>query len=338
MKHIYSFFFFLIVTITASAQLQVPSELQDYYGTSAISTDNPGQLESFLKTLTTEKHTNQLFYGQRHDFLYDADANLSNDSEVVLMYSGETRDEREYMSGNNSYSPQTFNTEHIWPQSLLFGGIFEVARADMHHLRACDDQVNSDRSNNPYAKASAGNTSGTYENLTDSWFPGDEWKGDVARMALYVNLRYDEPFVDIGTLELFLEWNVEDPVSDFELQRNTVITNAQGNRNPFIDNPFLATAIWGGDDAENRWSTLSVEGPSENNIRLFPNPANGNSVTILSNKELAVEVFDILGKKVSAQTISSNQRKLNISTLKSGIYLVRLKSNESTETRKLIVR
>jgi hypothetical protein len=33
---------------------------------------------------------------------------------------------------------------------------------------------------------------------------------------------------------------------------------AQGNRNPFIDNPYLANAIWGAEQeyrAENLWTT-----------------------------------------------------------------------------------
>jgi chitodextrinase len=58
-------------------------------------------------------------------------------------------------------------------------------------------------------------------------------------------------------IDLFLEWNAEDPVSDFERQRNTYHdsnqTYAQGNRNPFIDNAYLATRIWGGTPAEDYW-------------------------------------------------------------------------------------
>ena len=60
-------------------------------------------------------------------------------------------------------------------------------------------------------------------------------------------------------IDLFLQWNVEDPVSDLEKVRNTFHedttnnTYAQGNRNPFIDNPYLATRIWGGDSAEDLW-------------------------------------------------------------------------------------
>jgi endonuclease I len=72
-------------------------------------------------------------------------------------------------------------------------------------------------------------------------------------MILYLNVRYNEDISKVGNLELFLKWNREDPVSAFELQRNTVIEGAQGNRNPFIDNPYLATLIWGGEAAENTW-------------------------------------------------------------------------------------
>ena len=59
---------------------------------------------------------------------------------------------------------------------------------------------------------------------------------------------------DANMLNLFLEWNVEDPVSDLELQRNPVLEGLQGNRNPFIDNPAFATEIWGGPQAEDRFA------------------------------------------------------------------------------------
>ena len=71
-------------------------------------------------------------------------------------------------------------------------------------------------------------------------------------------------------IDLFLQWNAEDPVSDFERQRNTFHENtsnqnAQGNRNPFIDNPILATRIWGGTKAEDSWGIYTnsdTEAPS----------------------------------------------------------------------------
>jgi len=222
----------------------IPSNLVDYYRDVTFYVDAT-KLKDEISALTISKHSTILTYSQRHNYLYSADEDLNNPANVTLMYTGESRDEREYLSGNNSYPTQTFNTEHVYPQSL----IGNTAKGDLHHLRACDVNVNSSRANYPFIEGN-----GSYGLINgNSWYPGDDWKGDVARMIMYLNIRYDENFIDVGNLDLFLKWNTEDPVSDFENQRNTVIQNAQGNRNPFIDNPYLATLIWGGDDAENLW-------------------------------------------------------------------------------------
>jgi endonuclease I len=50
---------------------------------------------------------------------------------------------------------------------------------------------------------------------------------------------------------VFLDWNAADPVSQYELNRNNILNTIQGNRNPFIDNPYLATVIWNGPTAQN---------------------------------------------------------------------------------------
>jgi len=232
------------IQILNKIAFNIPAEIQEYYE-GLFFTEDPVINTSQLKEHTVSNHTTILSYGQRHEYLYNADADLVDSDNVVLMYSGETRYWEEYTSGTNSYSPQTFNTEHVFPQSKLNS---DGAVTDLHHLRSCDATVNSDRLNFPFIDGS-----GTYKLVGENWFPGDEWKGDVARMVLYLNIRYNEDISDVGTLELFLKWNKEDPISEFEQQRNNVIYAAQGNRNPFIDNPYLATLIWGGEAAENKW-------------------------------------------------------------------------------------
>lgn len=234
----------VIITILESIVFNIPSELTSYYATMAL-VDDADLSYSLLKEFTIQKHTTILSYGQRHNYLYNADEDKANTDNVILMYSGESRYWEEYTSGSNSHSPQTFNTEHIYPQSRLSTN---DAKTDLHHLRSCDASINSQRSNFPFT-----NGNGTYELDGDKWYPGDEWRGDVARMIMYLNIRYGETFDKVGTLELFLEWNKADPVSNFEEQRNNIIEGAQGNRNPFIDNPYIATLIWGGDTAENKW-------------------------------------------------------------------------------------
>lgn len=224
----------------------IPEHLEEYYADLEFPGLRSG-LHEAVAVHTIAKHTNFLSYGERHNFLYDADADPDDAENVILIYSGESRDRREWTSPNNPHLTQSFNTEHVYPQSMLEGGAIN----DLHILRVVDARVNSQRSNRPFASGT-----GEYSLLDDfRFYPGDEWRGDVARMIMYMNLRYDEPFEDVGNLQLFLQWNAIDPVSELEDQRNLVIMEAQGNRNPFIDNPHLATIIWGGPQAQNRWES-----------------------------------------------------------------------------------
>ena len=328
MKHIY--LLFLFITSFVFAQLTPPSNLQSYY--SGVNFSLTGSnLYNDLATEIIASHTTFLTYTQRHNYLYNADEDLSNTSNVILIYSGESRNENEYESGSNPYSPQTFNTEHVYPRSLLDNS---NAEADLHLLRACDIAINSSRGNNPFTSGS-----GVYTSVGSAWYPGDDWRGDVARIIMYVNLRYNEPFTDVGNLTLFLQWNAIDPVSPLEDQRNTIISAVQGVRNPFIDNPYLATVIWGGTMAQNRWSSLSTNRISTINFSIYPNPTKENIIQITTNNYtpyLNVEIFNVLGKSVLKQNINKNTTEININSLDKGIYLVRLNSEKGSMTKKLI--
>lgn len=48
-----------------------------------------------------------------------------------------------------------------------------------------------------------------------------------------------------GKLSVLLQWHLQDPVDEFEMNRNNVIQEWQGNRNPFIDHPEWVKLIWG---------------------------------------------------------------------------------------------
>ncbi|UOB17815.1 endonuclease I family protein [Abyssalbus ytuae] len=233
-----------IIAQDSSSPFNIPKAIQKYYSGLTFPMDNKKLYEE-LAAHTISKHTNFLGYGERHKYLYNIDEDPQNEKNVILIYSGNSRNKKEYSSGKNPHKIQTFNTEHVYPQSK----IQNTARGDLHHLRVCDQKINSQRSNHPFTEGK-----GVYKLINgNSWYPGDEWKGDVARMIMYLNLRYNEPFSEVGNLDLFLKWNAEDTVSEIEKQRNMIIEKVQGNRNPFIDNPYLATFIWGGKKAENRW-------------------------------------------------------------------------------------
>lgn len=223
------------------SEVKIPKKLEYYYQN--INFEKNGKdLYNELSVHTIAKHTNILSYKERHPFLKKADADLNNNGNIILMYSAESISENQIN--------RVVNTEHVYPQSLLNSKKSSHGIGDLHHLRYCNSQINSDRGNRPFTNASGG-----FKVVNGNWYPGDEHKGDVARMILYLNLRYNEDFSKVSTsgVELFLLWNAQDPVSDLEINRNNEIEQAQGNRNPFIDNPYLATKIWQGTPAENLW-------------------------------------------------------------------------------------
>lgn len=73
-------------------------------------------------------------------------------------------------------------------------------------------------------------------------------------------------------------------------------------------------------------------------LSFYPNPATNGKIFIASKsngaKELAI--YDVLGKKVF-QTVSS-AKEINISSLSPGVYIIKIKENDNTATRKLIIK
>lgn len=320
------FILLLLITSFCNAQLTPPAELEDYYSNVNFALTGTNLFDD-LAVETIAKHSTFLSYTDRHDYLYDADEDPSNQSNVLLIYSGESRNENEWLSGSNPYPTQTFNTEHVYPQSL----ITNTAKGDLHHLRVCDITINSNRGNDPFVSGS-----GTYGASGSGWYPGDEWKGDVARMMLYMYMRYNEPLTDVGSLSLFLQWNAADNVSEIEINRNNVIESAQGNRNPFIDNPYLATVIWGGNTAENRWAPLNNNIFSLNSVQIYPNPVSLNIISIQTHLDLKVNIYDVLGKLAIETNVTHDNNTIDVSYLNKGIYMVKLSSYNKSIIKKLI--
>ena len=246
--------------------------------------------ELAAKIITT--HTNPLPYTSGSPDVWDAtratDENKSNTSEVVLFYGWENGSDQDItndrlrdknLQDRGDGSDFVWNREHIFPQSLANPAMNTDnpgIATDAHNLRAADRTRNSTRNNRKYGRGTGNSnfSTDTFPGLegpnTNAWYPGDEWKGDAARIIMYMYVRYgnvclpsvvgvgNNEFTPDDMIDLFLKWNAEDPVSQIEIDRNTYHENtsnnaAQGNRNPFIDNPYLATRIWGGDSAEDRW-------------------------------------------------------------------------------------
>ncbi|MFF9483473.1 endonuclease I family protein [Streptomyces sp. NPDC014676] len=212
-------------------------------------------LKSALHTIISPQ--TKLSYSAVWEALKVTDQDPGNSNNVKLLYSGISRSK-----SLNGGSTGNWNREHVWAQSHGDFGTSAGPGTDLHHLRPEDVQVNSIRGNKDFDNGGSGFTN-SGGSLTDSnsFEPRDAVKGDVARMILYMAVRYEgtdgwpdlEPNDTVtngsvpyhGRLSVLKAWNDEDPPDAFEERRNQLIyTNYQGNRNPFIDHPEWVEAIW----------------------------------------------------------------------------------------------
>ena len=230
------------------------SEPSGYYSAAAGKTG--AALKSALHNIIDD-HT-KVSYATVWEALKETDEDPANRNNVLLLYTG-----RSQGKNTNGAGADDWNREHVWAKSHGNFGTTMGPGTDLHHLRATDASVNSTRGNLDFDNGGKEHTEarGNYYD-SDSWEPRDEVKGDVARMLFYMAVRYegDSGEIDLelnnavnngsapyhGKLNVLLQWHAQDPVDDLERHRNEIIyTKYQKNRNPFIDHPEWAEAIWG---------------------------------------------------------------------------------------------
>ena len=294
-------------------------------------------------------------YGDVRDTVKITDEDTANSNNVLLVYgfddSGSCKTDRTRDKDEYGGSVCEYNREHVFARSNANPSMGDADNsstgivADPHNIRPSDQQMNGDRGNKKFITGSgnSGNTDG-------NWYPGDEWKGDVARMMMYMYTRYGDrcrPSLNgVGAtqgstemLQIYLQWNIDDPVSEFEDQRNPHLQNEYGNRNPFIDNPYLATIIWGGEPAEDRWELFSTEDNLFENLTVYPNPASDalwiQNTTLI---EGTVTVYDILGKVIIQEEMDSSKKSMDVSNLVGGIYILKITSGNKQIIKKIIIK
>ena len=344
----YTFFLLFLISFSALSQ-------QSYYNKIDFSKSGLA-LKNDLATLIINTHTNFLSYTPGiWNASKQTDVNPKNASQVMLIYgfSNAGTTARTRGVNDNGGNVGDWNREHTYPRSLGNPNLgTSGAGADAHHLRPSDVRYNGQRGNKPFADGTG--NSGT---VAQGWFPGDEWKGDVARMIMYMYLRYNNQclpsVVGIGSatstpddmIDLFLKWNAEDPVSILEDNRNTYHENtnntyAQGNRNPFIDNPFLATKIWGNPPSgtpkpEDRWGNLTLDNTTFFKLKIYSNPKQRDFLFLNRKADFTLEVFNVIGKKILSKEVK-NKKNIDISSLKNGIYILKISQHTGSITQKFL--
>ena len=163
----------------------------------------------------------------------------------------------------------SLNIEHCLPKSW-WGGEVNEAYKDLYNLNPSDQRANSQKSNYAPGHVTKGDKFNNGSFKMDAakssrygyicWEPAEEYRGDFARTYFYMATAYEyltwtayaQYISDANYLmfsdsiqKVLLDWHRADPISDKELCRADVISDIQGNRNPFIDYPELVEYIWG---------------------------------------------------------------------------------------------
>ncbi len=241
-------------------------------------------LHNLIKGHTVIPYSSSSTYDVRQ-FICDYDTRLNDAGTTTIIwdvYSDNPTgaEPYEYVCGplttNTSAEALGYNREHVLPKSWWGGSTSVPQHTDLNNILPSDGHVNQQKSNhgmgetsNPTFTSMNGTKVGPPDNGCGGalvFEPLDEYKGDFARMRLYMAVRYEDVIASwepnsansMAALDgnsytvyetcyrtMLLDWHENDPVSAKEIARNDAIYSIQGNRNPFIDHPEYAAYIWG---------------------------------------------------------------------------------------------
>lgn len=325
------------------------------------------ELKTALK-LIIDDHT-VLSYNSLNNYYSQTDKDLyyENDGTLLDIYSEKPNGPEAYTYnfGNGSqcgtYDEEgdCWNKEHVFPQGFFNERL--PMKSDLHQVLPVDGYVNNRRNNfnfgkvnNPTWTSTNGSKVGPCASPGSSgtcFEPINEFKGDIARIMFYFATRYEnevtssswdhhstqnnplngtnDQVYETWIVNLFMEWNDLDPVSQKEIDRNNKVYQIQGNRNPFVDHPEWVRKIWdpnyaGTNDVKNSYA------------KVYPNPV--DEILKIEGKfpVQAYEVIDMSGKNVLAGQPNAASVNVNLKNLPAGVYILKTTINGKVETQKVV--
>jgi hypothetical protein len=145
-------------------------------------------------------------------------------------------------------------------------------------------------------------------------------------------------------VDMLLEWHEDDPVSQKEIERNGTIYGIQGNRNPFVDRPEFAEAMFattGVDELGGSVFALHQNAPNPFN------PTTSISFSLSVESEVELSIYDVAGRLVTtlaegefpagSSAVSWDGRDGGGRDVGSGVYFYRLSVQGDAETGKMVI-
>lgn len=174
-----------------------------------------------------------------------------------------------YVANSHKNPKSHFNAYAAVESYLVFG---DVSPKNQEHIIARDwyknspenfqndyvnviwsnEKANNYRQNRKFANLSKKNATAIEDKGTivgyrnnDYFMPLDEYKGDVARIVIYMYVTYKDDGLNLKYIDLNLmkQWSKLDPVDQKEIARNKLIQQKYGYQNKFVSNPWLINFV-----------------------------------------------------------------------------------------------
>lgn len=303
--------FLLGAVVLLSLMVSLPAVAIDRQSLASYASALNGKKKAELKTAIYNiiKEPNTLDYGNGYKRtwwgFYRTDR-VESTNECINRYSSK---KFYFPASYNNRRLLGMNIEHSFPKSW-WGSLENVgAYMDLYNLYPSDSLANSSKSNLPmgvvtqiieeeegYDKVGRGTIDGV--SGIKCWEPGDQYKGDFSRVYMYMATCYQDltwklyndddqtsktyayyqlqqdtwPTLKEWAYTLYLQWLKSDPVDELEIDRNNAVNSIQGNRNLFIDYPYLAEYVWGDsvNVAFNPYSSISTASDDDRYFAISP--------------------------------------------------------------------
>ncbi|WP_300668995.1 choice-of-anchor J domain-containing protein [Soonwooa sp.] len=185
-----------------------------------------------------------------------------------------------------------------------------------------------------------GNTGGDYPNKFVVFFDWNQnGKLDDAGEVYVIN---DDLINSTGTDGITITQNIVVPPTalpgNTRMRVKKIIndTASDGEDMPNLTNPCIGGRFGQAEDYTVNVGSLAVNDVQKNKASIYPNPIKDIASINANSKIENIKVFDLSGKLISSEDPNSNKTELNLSKLKSGNYIISLKTESGVENIKVI--
>jgi hypothetical protein len=179
---------------------------------------------------------------------------------------------------------------------------------------------------------------GTYELSFETFKPTGP-SGQAAPGAITVQVGTLTNLSDMATFEAV---GTPYDVTDKPVTHPNIVIPASATAK-YVAFKFISATPFNAATLDNiKWAakTAGIADLAKNKFSIFPNPSSDKNVTIAyaGADKANVTVFSVTGAKVFETLVNGTNANINLSSLSSGMYIVKLTAGNATATQKLVIQ